>query len=305
MNGLCFRGEDEARRREWLSSPSGCCTAFSGLCIPPAKEEKQALWAAWKAGWPTHRRATARFCHLATSGADTELRVVRLDLLVLDVVGGNLLLQICQGGAKLLRVDLFLSTHTRVKTWVNESINQSVNQSIDQSINQPFNQSKFICLAHIIHQNVAQGQAPWATFKNKKDKKQHSTEVLQAIKTHLLLQNTHRLSSPHYTQTHTHRWGMSGVLKMTDEAGKQSDGCGSKWEVARRFPEHPLWFRSHLLVVENRRPVDFRHHGNVINLLVDFPVEAAVLQPAVVQVDDAGWGGQTGKGWVFFWHEQS
>lgn len=41
-------------------------------------------------------------CHLAASGANTQLRVVRLDLLVMNVVSRNLLLHVCQGGAKLL-----------------------------------------------------------------------------------------------------------------------------------------------------------------------------------------------------------
>lgn len=46
--------------------------------------------------------------HLATSRADTQLRVVSLDLFVQNVVSSNLLLQVRQRGTILLRVDLFL-----------------------------------------------------------------------------------------------------------------------------------------------------------------------------------------------------
>lgn len=52
------------------------------------------------------------FAHLAACRADAELRVVGLDLFVQDVVSGDLLLQLCHGGAVLLGVHLFLRAHT-------------------------------------------------------------------------------------------------------------------------------------------------------------------------------------------------
>lgn len=47
-------------------------------------------------------------------------------------------------------------------------------------------------------------------------------------------------------------------------------------------------YYSYLLLVENRPPVDSGHQRHVVNLLVDFSVEGAVLQPAIMEVDDAG-----------------
>lgn len=46
--------------------------------------------------------------HLATSGADAQLRVVSLDLFVQNVVSSNLLLEVHERGTILLSVDLFL-----------------------------------------------------------------------------------------------------------------------------------------------------------------------------------------------------
>ncbi len=43
---------------------------------------------------------------------------------------------------------------------------------------------------------------------------------------------------------------------------------------------------TYLLLVENRSPVDSGHPRHVINLLVDFTVEGAVLQPALMEVCD-------------------
>lgn len=47
----------------------------------------------------------------------------------------------------------------------------------------------------------------------------------------------------------------------------------------------------HLLVLEHGPPVDEGHAGHVLHLIVDLPVEDAVLQPALVQVADAEQGG--------------
>lgn len=45
---------------------------------------------------------------------------------------------------------------------------------------------------------------------------------------------------------------------------------------------------TYLFVVENRRPVDSGHPRHVVNLLEDVSVEGAVLQPALVEEEDAG-----------------
>lgn len=45
---------------------------------------------------------------------------------------------------------------------------------------------------------------------------------------------------------------------------------------------------TYLLLVENGPPVDSGHQRHVINLLVDVSVEGAVLQPALMEVDDTG-----------------
>lgn len=50
---------------------------------------------------------------LVAGRADAELGVVGLDLFVQDVVSGNLLLQVCHGGAVLLHVHRFLRAQTQ------------------------------------------------------------------------------------------------------------------------------------------------------------------------------------------------
>lgn len=58
------------------------------------------------------------FVHLAACRADAELRAVGFDLFVQDVVSCDLLLQVCHGGAVLLRVHLFLRADTGRIQWM-------------------------------------------------------------------------------------------------------------------------------------------------------------------------------------------
>lgn len=47
-------------------------------------------------------------------------------------------------------------------------------------------------------------------------------------------------------------------------------------------------YYTYLLRVENGAPVDPGHQRHIVNLFVDFSVEGAVLQPALVEMDDTG-----------------
>lgn len=49
-----------------------------------------------------------------------------------------------------------------------------------------------------------------------------------------------------------------------------------------------LCYYTYLFLVENRSPVNSGHQRHIVNLFVDVSVEGAVLQPALMEVDDAG-----------------
>ena len=53
-------------------------------------------------------------------------------------------------------------------------------------------------------------------------------------------------------------------------------------------PDVQCFYYTYLLLVKNGPPVDSGHPRHVVNLLVDLSVEGAVLQPALMEVNDTG-----------------
>lgn len=110
-------------------------------------------------------------------------------------------------------------------------------------------------------------------------------------------------STGKHTNTHTSRTESAARRDNTTTRGqhvRQVTGCVLSqryWDPVfhckiREYLSDflPLWQNNstYLLLVENRPPVNQGHQQDIIDLFVNVSVDGAVLQPAVMELDDTG-----------------
>lgn len=194
--------------------------------------------------------------YLTAGGADIELWVVGLDLLVQDVVGGDLLLQVLHAGAVHLRAQLFLSDNADRRRM-----------------------SALVCTRQ---DRKACNQLRWCQTRAEPTCWLQESESRKSWMMTEGLYDCDNYVWHGFLSKQICVFSYNNCNTLINHLCKHPSKI--KWSILNRI--------TYLLLNKHGLPVDSGHQRHVVNLFVDVTVEAAVLQPAFVQADNTGVAGK-------------